>query len=222
MRLFKGTLDCPRFFAYFDRMHIYLRDFRKTSWVRRILSVAVPLTCILVVTADAQRVSSSDGKPTSQVVVRYEELVSTGALLTPEGWEKAAALFKSATPYPASGEILIKSTGGTVGETWARDNKAEVQERSTDLFGTIDSTLRYRPPNRDASATIFIYRLTDADQEWKFAANMSQRITTPEQALRNVTEMRDRTTDPVIKVNADKTIAALNKMKTRCRHPSTC
>lgn len=203
-------------------MHLYPRTIRKTFWVRRILSVAVPLTCILAITAYAQRVSRSDGKPTSQVVVRYEELVSTGALLTPEGWEKAAALFKSATPYPASGEILIKSTGGTVGETWARDNKAEVQEKSTDFFGTIDSTLRYRPPNRDASAAIFIYRLAGVDQEWKFAANMNQRIATPEQALRYIAEMRDKTTDPSMRANADKTIAALKKMKTRCRHSSGC
>ena len=203
-------------------MHIHQRDFRGICCVRRILSVAVPLACILAVTADAQRVFRSDGKPTSQVVVQYEELVSTGALLTPEGWEKAAALFKSATPYPASGEILIKSTGGTFGETWARDNKAEVQEKWTDLFGTIDSDLRYRPPNRDASAMIFVYRLTDVNQNWKFDAIMNQRITTPERALGYVTEMRDKATDPAIKANGDKTIAVLKKMKTRCRHPSTC
>jgi hypothetical protein len=203
-------------------MRLYPRNIRRTFSVRRILSVAVPLTCILAVAADAQRVSRSDGKPTSQVVVRYEELVSNGALLTPEGWEKAAALFKSATPYPACGEILIKSTGGSVGETWARDNKAEVQERWTDLFGTIDSTLRYRPPNRDASATIFIYRLAGVGQEWKFDATMNQRIATPEQALRYIGEMREKTMDPAVRANADKTSAALKKMKTRCRHSSGC
>ncbi len=212
VRVFQRNLDGPPFLAYFDRMSVHSREIRHTFCGWRMLSVTVPLACVVAIAASAQSVPRSDRKATSLVVVRHEILVSNGALLTPEGWKKAAALYESGAPYPAYGSIFLKSTGGVLGETWRQGDSAEVQTKWTDALGTIDSNLKYNPPH-NACGSIFVFSLVLKNRQWKLNGRLHQRMATREQALRYVTEMRDRTGDPAIKRNADKTIIILKRLQ---------
>jgi hypothetical protein len=112
------------------------------------------------VTAIAQA-PQSNGKATERVVVQYENIIASGALLTPEGWKKAGKLFGQSNAYPPDGEISLMSTGGSVGEMWLEGDRAEVQTKWTDYMGTIDSALRYKPPasSADSTMTLFVFHL---------------------------------------------------------------
>src|SRR3954468_5143496 len=58
------------------------------------------------------------------VVAAFEKMISSGALLTPNGWEKASKLFQETKAYPNDGDIRIVYPG-MVGE-WAQESIANV------------------------------------------------------------------------------------------------
>jgi hypothetical protein len=168
-------------------------------------------------------------KPTEQLVRRYEKLIAAGDLLTPTGWKRASQLFEKSNPYPPSGEIYVVSTGGAVGEDWVKGDRAQVETKWDDNYGTIDSALRYKPPSpsgRIAMGQIFPLILTHAQPdgsgnstpptepaaEWKFEGYLRIRSATIPAAIKYVKQMRDRSTDPAIRKNADRTIAALKRL----------
>jgi hypothetical protein len=95
------------------------------------------------VTAQTPR---SHGKATERVVIQYEKLVASGAFLTPEGWQTAGKLFDRSNAFPREGDISLMATGGSLGENWVKDNRAEVETKWTDYLAKIDPTLRYKPP----------------------------------------------------------------------------
>jgi hypothetical protein len=148
-----------------------------------------------------------------------------GALLTPEGWKKAGQLFTESKPYPANGTIYLWSPG-IVGEDWVKGEDALVETKWDDEEGSIDSSLRYTPPESvDIIGTLFRLRLsfplrdatTSTDTttrtvdspEWKLTGPLQRRVASVQQAITYVTRKRNEATDPVIRKNADKTIATL-------------
>ncbi len=173
-------------------------------------------------------------KPTEQLVRRYEKLIAAGDLLTPAGWKRASELFEKSNPYPTSGDIYVVSTGGAVGEDWVKGDRAQVETKWDDNYGTIDSALRYKPPSpsgRIAMGQIFSLISTHAQPcgsgsgasatatpaaEWKFEGDLRIRSATIPAAIKYVKQMRDRSTDPAIRKNADKTIAALKRLAIPC------
>jgi hypothetical protein len=172
-------------------------------------------------------------KPTEQLVRRYEKLIAAGDLLTPAGWKRASQLFEKSNPYPPSGEIYVVSTGGAVGEDWVKGDRAQVETKWDDNYGTIDSALRYKPPSpsgRIAMVQMFSLVLTHAQPdgsgnstlptepaaEWKFEGDLHIRSATIYAAIKYVERMRDRSTDPAIRKNADRTIAALKRLSIPC------
>lgn len=184
----------------------------------------------------------SNGKPTEKVVIRYEKLVASGAFLTPAGWKRAAKLYEQAPPFSPRDEISLMGTGGSVGEYWVRGDKAEVQTKWTDYFGTIDSALRYEPLKTDTHLTMAFYvfhllytnkhrdlgpngetiREVIGPTEWKIEEPLMARWTTIPQALEYVTRMRESTDDPLIRKNADRTIAILKHLGAGCGTASAC
>jgi hypothetical protein len=208
------------------------------------LYMFIPALLFVVTSATGQTIKSN-GKPTENVVVQYEKLVESGAFLTSEGWCRAAKLYAESPMFPAQGEISLMGTGGAVGENWVRNGKAEVETKWTDYYGTIDSALRYRRPNRpppfDVPVTMtgYIFSLVYTNKhreigkngqilrevigpwEWKMQEPRMTRWTTVDQAIAYVALMRDKIDDPVIKKNADKTIAALKRLRP-CGNASAC
>jgi hypothetical protein len=179
-------------------------------------------------------------KPTELVIRRYEKFVADGSLLTPEGWKRASELFDTSDAYPANGEIWVVSTGGAVGEDSIKGDRAQVETKWNDSFGIIDSSLRLKPPDPSGSimmgeifSLVFIHRpsgtkgTSDAPEpaglgEWKIEGPRRVRTATIPVAIRYATEMRDRSNDPVIRRNADKTIAALKRLGHGCGSASAC
>jgi hypothetical protein len=173
-------------------------------------------------------------KPTERLVRRYEKLIAAGDLLTPAGWKSASQLFEKSNPYPPSGDIYVVSTGGAVGEDWVKGDRAQVETKWDDNYGTIDSDLRYKPPTpsgRIATIQMFSLVLTHAQTdgsgngapptaspmaEWKFEGDLHIRSATIPAAIKYVKQMRDRSTDPAIRKNADRTIAALKRLSIPC------
>jgi hypothetical protein len=177
-----------------------------------------------------------NGKPTEKVVVQYEKFVGTGALLTPEGWNRAEKLYVESVAFPPNGEISLMTIGGSLGEMSLNGDRAEVETKWTDYFGTIDSALRYKQPHTEVpvSMTVYQFRLVYTNKhrrigknggtlkevvgpwEWKIEQPGMSRWTTVDRALEYVTMMREKTEDPVIQRNAEKTISALKRLRTAC------
>ena len=61
------------------------------------------------------------------MVVQYEKLVGTGALLTPEGWNRAEKLYVESVAFPPNGEISLMTIGGALGEMSVNGDRAEVE-----------------------------------------------------------------------------------------------
>jgi hypothetical protein len=202
------------------------------------------LMAVLFLTPTAARAQTpiSNGKPTEKVVIQYERLVAKGEFLTPEGWKVAGKLYEQADAFPPDGEISLMDTGGAVGENWLRGDTAEVETKWTDYFGTIDSALRYRAPHSPVPVTMtsYAFRLTYTNKhrdigkngetirevegpwEWKIKGPRMARWTTVDRALEYVVMMSQKTDNPVIKKNADMTVAALKKLGKSCGNASAC
>jgi hypothetical protein len=201
---------------------------------------APALIVLLGIIATAAQVPKSQKKPTELVIRRYEEFIADGSLLTPEGWKRASKLFAGSHAYSPSGEIWVVSTGGLVGEDWVKGDRAQVETKWNDSFGTIDSSLRLKPPDPSGSITmveifslVFVRKQSGTKGtgeaphsagfgDWKIEGPQRVRTATIPVVIRYLTEMRDQSDDPVVRRNAAKTIAALKRLGRGCGSASAC
>jgi hypothetical protein len=203
---------------------------------------AVLIVVSMTATAVVAQAPQPKGKPTERVVRQYEKLIADGALLTPEGWEKTSRIFARSNPYPKDAEVLLTSQAGLIGETWVRGDRAEVERKWTDYRGSIGSDLRYKPADPAISSVlpaaydyslVFTNRHIDIEERgatrevlgtwgWKIEGPQSERWATVEKAIIYVTAMRDKSNDPAIRKNANKTIAILKRLNARCGSGSAC
>lgn len=190
--------------------------------------------------AQAPKAHRAPPKPTELVIRQYEKLVARGAFLTPDGWKRVSRLYERPDPYPRDGEIEVISTGGLIAENWIHGNEAEVETKWDDFFGTIDGALRYKPPPYGGSimmgglfAMVRTHQQVGTDErdkttgtigpeQWKIKGSQSVRFATIPAAIKYVEEIRDQSKDPVIRENANKTIAALKGLRQGCGAASAC
>ena len=175
--------------------------------IRR-LKVAI-LLFVVAAPAGSARDAKNNGKATELVIVKYQRFIASGALLTSQGWAKAAQLFDQSLPYPQNGKILLASTGGALGEMWVKGDRAEVETKWTDYFGEIDSEFRYiPPPDPRVAMTTYQFQLVLTNKhreigphgetlkeltgplEWKIEGPQKFRYSTPDRALVYVEKMR--------------------------------
>jgi hypothetical protein len=184
----------------------------------------------------------SQGKPTEQVVVHFEKLVANGAFLTPQGWNMAGELFAQWGPFPRDNKIALMTVGGSLGETWIRADRAQVETKWTDDLGTIDSALRFKPPRDEirSDMTSFVFHLVYTNKHrdigangqtireatgpwaWKIDEPLIIRWSTVDRAIEYVEQMANKSDDPIIRTNAANTIAALKRLNPRCGKASAC
>jgi hypothetical protein len=213
---------------------------KEGGYLRLFRSVVTAL--FLGLTTAAAQTPQSHGTPAERVIIEYEKLVANGAFLTPEGWKMAGNLYDQSDLFPDRSEISLMSTGGSLGENWVHGDRAEVETKWTDYDGTIDSTLRYKPPKHDfpVTMTTYVFHLVYTNKhrdigkngetvrevtgplEWKIEEPRMARWTTVNRAIEYLALMRDKTDDPVIKRNAVKTIATLKRMGKPCGNASAC
>jgi hypothetical protein len=204
-------------------------------------AVALVAACGAIAAAASAQAPQSHGKATELVIIQYEKLVQEGEFLTPEGWKRLSKLYAQSKPFPGDGTISLMSTGGSLGEMWVNGDHAEVDTKWTDYFGSITPSLRYKPPTGPPGVmTGYVFHLVYTNKhtdigadgktireitgpwEWKIEEPQNTRWTTVRKAIEYLTEMRDKTDDPAIQKNADKTILALKHMHIGCGTASAC
>jgi len=212
---------------------------RKPSILHIAKCCVAPLLGIsLSVTGAMAQAANKPLMPTERLIRRYEKLIAAGELLTPAGWKRASKLFEQSGDYPQNGEIQVVSTGGLVGEDWIHGDRAQVETKWNDDYGTIDSALRFkpplpsgsvmmgqifslvfvRPPQHDAGKTTVASSSTAG--EWEFEGSPRARSATIPAAVKYVEKMRDQSNDPAIRKNASRTLAALKRLMRG--HSSSC
>lgn len=186
------------------------------------------LLWLTATTAFAQAPSAST-QPTD-VVQHFWASATEGELLSSEGWTRASRAYANPANWPGSNIIRV------VSNHWEVDTRQVVtKEGVATVFvwsreaGRIDSSLRFTPTIDDSIRVEFCLAFgqsygnnfdRDGKVVSKFPLGEAWRITDPlpalpwttvNTALRYVLEQRVKASDPKVKENADKTIAALLK-----------
>jgi len=200
----------------------------------------LPITCavLLVLASSGLRAQRPVAWPAStNSATETVELLwisaSAGDLLTSTGWLSASGLFTDPLPPPKAGVRVMSNYWGPPGALRKLgDNAVDVLVGCWHL-GTIDAALRFAPaPKTDAVKESELYHLVFAPTHgrtfengkilqsedrgypprWQISRPLDMPFTTVNTAIRYVLEKREKTSDPVIKKNADKTLAALLRL----------
>jgi hypothetical protein len=209
---------------------------RSSPLLCKLLSAAVFTLLAGTTTSIAQILQYKE--PTEMLVKQYERLRADGALLSPEGWERASRLFKRPKPYPADSEIFLISVPGIIGRWTADGDRARVGTKWGDSCGTVDSQMRYKPimPNvacimtEESFSLVFVHHprakmngVQEGDiGEWRIEEAPDARAADIPAVIKYVEKVREESKDPVIRSNADKTIAALKGLTHGCGTASAC
>ncbi len=156
--------------------------------------------------------------------------IGTGRL-TPEGWLRGDGFFSQPVPPPRKISIGLMSKDYSVEDLDVKGKHASVFW-GYEYLGRINSELRYTEPNPRTLKYQGIYHLTLTNVYWELQPDGKtlKEVTTttpewriddpvtlifliPETAVQYVLQIRDKTTDPVIKKNADKTISKLKQYR---------
>ena len=200
---------------------------RATRWL------IVILAALLLAGTDASTlgVTAKKGSP-EEVLDRYYKMVNDGVLLTSEGWAHAAKLFVRQNPEP-NDELIFVTTKFPLGNgpMDVNGDHAVAYQKWVDDIGSIDSAFRYHPPPKESlqvEGIIRIFRLVLTEKHWELASDgksekeingpeewrmegvLNVRLASREAAIRFLTEKRDEIADPVVRKNADRTLAILN------------
>lgn len=200
--------------------------------MKRLMILAWFLAC--GTTVSGQSPSNAYEKP-QKVVEQFANMTRAGALMTPDGLRKASVLFTSAKPPVIDDHITIVNLQGVDEGPVKRTARPDALDFSVFAFemGTLDARLHYSPPPEGefhSYETSYLFHLILTDKYWRLIPNGSAptlvtgtkkwridmpywRWTSVTGAIRYVTEMRDKSGDPVIKRNAARTLAILTKMK---------
>jgi hypothetical protein len=175
---------------------------------------------------------ASANSPTETVETLWI-MASAGELLTAEGWQEASGFFTQPLPPPKPGIRVVSNIWGPAGPPKKFAGFANVVSVGCRHWGTIDSALRFTPaPKTDAVKESDGYSLVFAPEHfrtiengklvqheqtgkyktWQIAHPLDMPFTSVNTAIRYILEKRAKTTDPVIKQNADKTLAALLRL----------
>jgi len=204
--------------------------------MRLILTVAAVLLSANV-SAMPQKSAYQTQSP-GPVVEDFIKLELEGTRLAPQGWHKTAAFFVRSGPPPANLNILIVSARHELSERRISSTETQVDLNFDHFYGTLDPALRFqRAPDsapggaiiKDGLSASFRLVLASRYSEHESDGQPSKEVTTaptwridPFQAgvlldlraaIRYVTEMRGKATGPVVRKNADATLAILNTLK---------
>lgn len=176
------------------------------------------------------------------VVRQFVALELRGERLTTIGWRSAGnKFFVKPEPASANNEIRVVSDKFYLSLTTLKQGPSSTVEASFPVcWGKIGHHLRFVATGADSPPGLEVlakcsesYNLVFSGQDWELGSdgkvrpftgttnvqgmriiNFPQYITLNRAvAIRYVTEMRDKSTDPITKKNADKTIATLRKLR---------
>jgi len=174
---------------------------------------------LILALAGTAALSQSAAEATStpkQVVEEFLKFETEGGRLTPEGLQRASRFFSRSAPEDKNRRIIVVTKAYSVDQMRSSGDGAKIYVGYHNL-GEIDSALRYEKPNPKYLKYSLIYnvvRTGNADTpEWKIEEDpWSKLMLSRDAALEYVTTTRQRTTDPSVKSNADRTIAILKRL----------
>jgi hypothetical protein len=188
----------------------------------------VVMIMFLAISMRAQSPSGSQIRPPSETLREFCEMDAEGKQLRPDGWYELAAMFVHPREFPGEASVIVIKDF-VVSDAKLTGNKAQLYVEYTEL-GIIDPSFRLEPPPftrimRD------LYSLVLTDTQWvvkpnsvaatevkgplKWMIEDPQRTPhiTRETAIRYVSDLRDKTHDPLVKKNAIKTLEKLKQLR---------
>lgn len=192
-------------------------------------------TLILAASIAPAQVPANLSKSPNQVVAEFFQFEANGGRLTTDGWHKADDFFVYPVPRPQSQTIFVVDNHYSLDDPLAKITADTARVTVYVLpVGEIDSAFRFKLSEQYKGYWIYHLIWTDThwridsegqrvemkgSPEWKIndadplmKATLPQLTLTVTTAIRYVTEMRDKATDPAIKKNADETLAKLLKL----------
>jgi hypothetical protein len=165
-------------------------------------------------TAAAQKTAYS-------VFKEFCKLDNDGGQLTPDGWRKIASLFVHPQPGPPRGGIVTIVDGCALSNAEITDDgKAGIMREVIALCVLHPDTGLLEqgdlPPGGIKQREDFSLVQTDAhtphaSPSWKIEGRVPEPSMTVEAAIRYVTELRDKTTNPGIRKNSERALAGLRR-----------
>jgi hypothetical protein len=196
----------------------------------------IPLILLGVGAAVLGRPKTDRVKPPNEELQEFLKMELQGARLTPEGRSKTAHLLVQPSIAPPD-TIDVVSDNFEVHETPATEGSVKLDLYFPYFYGWLDSALRFKaalhvaPGNgliREGINAEYVLVLTNKHgelepdrqegreirraQEWRIENAPSFVTINLDTAIRYVSEMREKTTDPTVKKNADETLANLKKL----------
>jgi hypothetical protein len=193
----------------------------------------IVLIVLFATRVTAQSPLGSGLSPTGVVDHLWKE-GTEGELLTSDGWNRASRFFAHHDPFPENGAVRIVSNSWGIEHSSVHNGSAEVVLEYWEA-GTVDATLRYTPPTKtEFYKNAIVYHLVLAPTHWTMFKSDGKGITGKEEktgpdewqiqepagpswttvntAVRYVLERREKSKDPVIRKNAEKTLSRLLKL----------
>jgi hypothetical protein len=195
--------------------------------------IAILIFLVAAATVRGQSPATIEDPSPRDLVNELWMAATKGDLLTAEGWKKTSRFYVHADPPPEDSSFQVMSNDWTVGPIIVKGESAEVSVGYV-AAGKIDSMLRYTPPPKiPYMKTEIGYHLTlipgynvvygsdgktiisqkpSGTRGWQIEGTRGMPWTTVNTAVRYVLEMRQKSVDPVIRKNADETLAKLLKL----------
>lgn len=210
--------------------------------LKKITRYLVLLSLVLLVRAayvQSQEATSPCSTIPYEAVLVVEGLwnsASSGELLSPEGWQRATSMryfTQSATPPKDSGFRVVNNRYWITNISHEND-KLLIPVETVEL-GRIDSALRFVPTRQD-NPDFYAYRMVygatpkgmwtsdgkklmkqtvtnTGPKQWRIEGQLTYRWATVNAAIRYILETQDKSKDPVLRGNAEKTLETLRKFK---------
>ncbi len=195
------------------------------------LFMHLALLVLATIASYTQSPTSTSPRGPGEVLKQFCEMDAKGVRLTSQGWRKAAALF--VRPEPPSPDKIIVIKDFVISPPKIEGNRAEFYVEYIYLGQLNRSAARFLSPSfplpPDPSTVRAEYSLLLADKdhkpntnesveqqetrssEWRIEGHQPEQHITVDTAIQYVTQIRDKTADPVIRKNANKTLATLKR-----------
>jgi hypothetical protein len=149
------------------------------------------------------------------VVEQFVKMDVEGARLTSEGWHEADALFVKPSEPSQPKDLVVIAWRYAISDGPAKENTADFYMGYAEVGRVSTSSLHFAPTNsRDVMWSFDKYTVvsTDMPLEWRIdGVQPVEMHLSAEAAIRYVTEMRARTSDPAIQKNADQALAKVTR-----------